>query len=315
MNPDVAAAVSKLEAEGVLGATTAAHLGRIARGELVSVRTELRLVLYLGVTLFVSGLGLFLKDSTFGPQTIVFALAVASLACFVFVSRRAAPFSWGKTPESHLALDYILLLGVLILGADLAYWESHFALLGDSWPWHLLTVSLVALLLSVRYDSAVVFGLALSSFAAWRGVATSLHSAEWIFSDPGDSIRANALACGVLFALIGEALPPMDRKPHFGPVADTLGYALILGGLMSGLGRGQAYAVALCGAGALLAMLSFHRRRFWHFAMGSLAGYVGLSTLLIWGSDGGVVFLWFLVTPPVALVLLIVADRAMKRKR
>src|SRR6185295_17929070 len=102
---------------------------------------------------------------------IAAALGVAAAACLAWVHRTAPPFSWGETRSPHFASEYLLLLGVLLLGADLAYVETQFTPLGDAWPWHLLMLSAVGALLSVRYDSRIVFSLALSTFAAWRGVS------------------------------------------------------------------------------------------------------------------------------------------------
>ena len=51
MNPDVAAAVERLRADGVLAPDQATLFGAVARGERVSVRAELQLLLYGGVLL------------------------------------------------------------------------------------------------------------------------------------------------------------------------------------------------------------------------------------------------------------------------
>src|SRR5204863_7957737 len=105
-----------------------------------------------------------------GPLAIAGALAVAAAGCLFWVARRSAPFSWRESPAPHFAFEYLLLLGVLLVGADLAYVEAKFTPLGDAWPWHLFAAAVVAAFLSVRYDSRIVFSLALTTFAAWRGV-------------------------------------------------------------------------------------------------------------------------------------------------
>jgi hypothetical protein len=60
----------------------------------------------------------------------------------------------------------MLLLGVLLASADLAYIEVKFTPLGDAWPWHLLIVAVLSGLLAFRCDSRVVFSFALTTFAA-----------------------------------------------------------------------------------------------------------------------------------------------------
>jgi hypothetical protein len=183
-----------------------------------------------------------------------------------------------------MAFDYILLLGVLLGAADLAYVEAQFTPLGPAWPWHLLIVSALSAGIALRCDSRIVFSFALSSFAAWRGVSVSLaEGARWLFRDAPDSLRDNALGVGVLFLGIGLLLLRTRRKPHFEPVATPFGCALVLGALFSGLdsrtGVGLAWAWATLAAGAALAGWGWRARRFLLLAMGVVGGYVGLSAL------------------------------------
>ena len=81
-----------------------------------------------------------------------------------------------RRPARHLAVDYVLLLGVLLLASDLAYVETQFRWLGPrlaaASPLRLAAVSRRRLPLRL----AGVLSLALSTFAAWRGVSAALPS-------------------------------------------------------------------------------------------------------------------------------------------
>ena len=221
MNPDVGAAVERFAAAGTLSAEQARSFGRVARRELVSVHGELRLLLYAGVLTTMAGVGLLVKENLdrIGPLAIAIVLGLGALACLIWVARRAAPFTWGEDRASHPALDYILLLGVLLLGADLAYLETQFTPLGAAWPWHLLLMTLVMGALAVRYDSRVVFSLALSTFAAWRGVSTAFVR-ESVWSTRGDRRqragvdRARCAPGARLLAHGAEAIGPLGVLRH-----------------------------------------------------------------------------------------------------
>src|SRR5262245_49578801 len=143
-----------------------------ARGDLVSIRAELRLLLYGGVLLAASGLGLFLKENheRLGPVFIAAIVAATALGCLAYVVRRAPPFSWNATESAHVAVDYLLLLAMLLIGADLAYVESQFLWLGPNWAYHLLAVAVLYFFAAYLFDSRAVLALALTSFAAWRRV-------------------------------------------------------------------------------------------------------------------------------------------------
>ncbi|GAF94121.1 unnamed protein product, partial [marine sediment metagenome] len=157
MNPDVAAAVHRLVREGILTKSQALPLLRVAKGQLISVYEELRLVLYAGVLLVTTGVGFLVVENLdrLGPIAVAASLTLAVGACWVWIRRKAPPFSWEQAPSADIAFDYILLLGVLLTSADVAYIEAQFTPLGPNWPWHLLWASLFMAWASFCYDSRV----------------------------------------------------------------------------------------------------------------------------------------------------------------
>jgi hypothetical protein len=322
MNPDVVAAVERLRNDGVLLPEQALPLQRAARGDLVSVRPELRLLLYAGVLAVMGGVGLLVQQNLdrLGPVTIAAGLWTAAAATLLWALRHAPPFSWGRAPSSHLAFDYMLLLGVLLTGAALAYVEVQFTPLGADWSYHLLLMSLFAAALAVRGDSSLVAGLALTSFAAWRGVTVSpLDRDFWIAGAGAGALRVNAVLVGAVFVGLGMALVRSTRKPHFEPVALHLGWLLILGALFSGVGEdaavGVAFQVSLFLAGAGLAMVAFGYGRFSLFGLGLVASYVGVSALVIRAVDDSfAAFLWFTVTGVGMLACLLLAHKAIRAR-
>ena len=246
---------------------------------------------------------------------IAVVLGLAAAAAFVWVVRVAPPFSWREVPSPNLAFDYMLLLGVLLAAADLAYVEVQFTPLGANWPWHLLIVSLLTGLAAFRFDSRVVFSLALSTFTAWRGVAVA-HIGAGLWNGSQDAVRWNAIGCGVLFVVLGFALKKGDRKAHFEPVAVHLGWLLILAGLASGLGesgRWTLYAAGLLLCGTALAAGAYRYRRFPLFAFGVIAGYAALSRIILEAGDIAVLgCFWFFLSALLLLFGLIVAQRRMR---
>jgi hypothetical protein len=314
MNPDVAGAIPKLAESGVLAPAEAPRLLRVARGELVSVFWELRAILYAGVLLITAGVGLLVKENLdrIGPVTIAAAIGLAAAAALAWSVKTAPPFSWGEAPSPNLAFDYVLLLGVLLAAADLAYVEFRFTPLGASWPWHLLIVSLFTALAAFRFDSRVVFSLSLSTFAAWRGVSVAVLGGHLLWGRAADAVRWNAIACGALFVVLGFILKRTGRKAHFEPVAVTLGWLLVLGGTASGL-ESPGWAAGLLLTGAGLAAGAYRFRRFPLFAFGVIAAYAALSRLALQGVAAELLgCAWFFVTPLLVIAGLIVAQRRMK---
>jgi hypothetical protein len=166
----------------------------------------------------------------------------------------------------------------------------------------------------------MVFGLALTTFAAWRGVAVSpLERTFW--SGPNDeaAVRASALLTGVLFVMLAMALVRLAVKAHFGPVASHLGWLLVLAALASGIsergGTGVAFSLALLIVGGGLLAWAFRDGAFSLFAMGVIAAYVGLSALVVEFTPAEIFgFYWFTVSGSGVLVALLVGHRMMKNR-
>ncbi len=298
ISPDVAAAVNRLEHDGVLAPEQARFFGRVARGELVSLSVAIHGLLYLGVVAVTTGVGLLFKDQiALGPLTIAFSVGLAAVLCLGWVARRSPPFTFAQIASPHFAFDYILALGALLAAADLAFVEAQFSALGDLWAYHLLMVSLGYAALAFRFDSRTLFALSLTTFAAWRGVAsTSVERAIFGFFDETDAVRLNALGCGLSFVLLGRLLDRRQVKAHFESTAVHLGWLLILQAIAWGIDHGPtaaAHRLVLVAAGAGLAGLSWRGGRFALFVFGVLAAYLGImvSVAKVVGRDSVILFL------------------------
>jgi hypothetical protein len=324
VDPDVAAAVPELVERGIVSEDTGAVLLRAVRGELVSLRGDLRALLYAGVSVAVAGVGLLVKENLdrLGPVTIAAAIGLAAAACLGWVARTAPPFSWREQVSPHLAFDYLLLLGTLLAATDLAYVEVEFTPLGPNWPWHLLIVAMASGVLAFRYDSRVLFSLALTTLAAWRGVSlTLLGRATWAVANP-HVLRWNAIVCGAVFVAAGRALARFERKAHFEPIAAHLGWLLVLGGLASGaveeshLGDAwPAYVLLLGAAGVLLAALASRARRFSLLAFGAVAVYIAASRVAVaWLEGEFAMFTWFCASAIACVIALATLQRRMRTR-
>jgi hypothetical protein len=319
VNPDVVSAIEGLREKRILSQAQAAPLLRAARGELVSIHWELRALLYSGVLLLTTGVGLFLKENheRLGPAVLASLIGLAAAICLVYVFRRSPPFSWRSTPTPPpIAADYVLLLGVLLIASDLAYIETHFRWLGPRWPEHLLIVSLLYLLAAYRFDSRAVLSLGLTSFAAWRGISAALPFAAGS-GGAGQAVRANALACGVAFIAVGILSARFKRKAHFEGVWVTLGLLLLFGGLLSGVFRETGsdwplWEIPLFLCACVVIAVAYRLRRPLDFALGVLAAYLGALRWLAEALEGAALAFTIGVSSLAVIAFLIRAQRRMK---
>jgi len=285
MNRSLLASIDRQRERGILTDAQAAFFGRIARGALVSVRIEIQIALWAGVTLVAAGAGILVKENlaNLGPVTIGAGIALAAALCLWYVARVAPAFSWGPVASPTLAFAYVLLLGVLLIGTDLAYLETQYKLLGPSWPWHLFLLSLIQLVFAFRFDSRAVLSLSLASFAAWRGVALSFPGGA-LFGRNEEAIRVNALVVGAFFVAAGILMERAGRKAHFEPAFGNLGLLLLLGAAVAGAYGGYGHLdmiwfPLLAVISAATSTLAYRARRSDYFAQGVIAAYLGFLRL------------------------------------
>ena len=185
-----------LHAEGAIDDATASRAVALDRGEVFSLHQELRATMYAGVLLTMAGVGAILARNVdrIGPIAIALALALAAAVC-------AMPAVRAKLADraSTVAGEYLLLLGVLLASADLAYAERQFALLGPLWSWHLLLLAVVHAAVAYAFSSPLVLAVSLTSLAAWFGVGGTFGDAIHAVSSTPE-LGGRALVCAVLIA-------------------------------------------------------------------------------------------------------------------
>lgn len=172
----------------ILGDPLTGALVARERREVVSLQPELRLLAWGGAMLLATAAGIVLKNNVarIGPVVLALLIALAAAGCYAFVL-------WRRNHASILD-DYVLLLGALLLSADVAFIESQFHLLGDVWHRHFLLVAVLHGVTAYVFNSRVLLSLAITALAAWLGV-------EWNDGVSGGkemSLRAFTAAAAVL---------------------------------------------------------------------------------------------------------------------
>src|SRR5262252_2430574 len=174
----------QLQSRGALDAPTTASALALE----FSVFEELRAALYAAVALVITGVGLLVKEhlDRIGPLTLIFALALAGAACYVPAIRAKAR---GAAPAT--VAEYVMLLGALIVSADVGYAESQFHWLGANWSRHLLMLAGFHALTAYFFGSRLVLSVALTSLAGWFGIERGAGNlSPWQFATPELGLRA-----------------------------------------------------------------------------------------------------------------------------
>jgi hypothetical protein len=244
----------ELAAAGVIDAPTAERAIALESGTLFSVAVELRFALYASVAAIASGVGLLVKNNLdrIGPVALSLALAVVAAACYAHAIRARL----GGRPRS-LGGDYVLLLGALILSADVGYAETQFHWLGDHWSWHLLILAAFHASCAYLFDSRLLLSVALSSLAGWFGIEARLHN---LIEGEALSARSgfHALGCAALIAAAREVHQRLAAPRAFEDVYEQFALNIAFWGALALAFMDGTRLVGL-GVLGLLATLSIRR--------------------------------------------------------
>jgi predicted membrane protein DUF2157 len=207
----------ELEKAGVVAGPDAAQAAALERGTIFSVFEELRFALYAAVAAITAGIGLLVKDNfdRIGPITLIAVLALASAGCYATALRT----QWqGK--ERSIGGDYLLLLGALIVGADLGYAESQFHWLGTEWQWYLLILAAFHGATAYGLRSRLVLCTSIVALAAWFGIegrVATLFSGQWSTV----SLGIHAIVCAGTLLVWRAANRRLGGTKSFEPVFEN----------------------------------------------------------------------------------------------
>lgn len=221
--------IRQLHAEGLLDDATASRAVALDRGEVFSIFAELRLALYAGVTLVTSGVGVLLARNLdrIGPLAIVLGVALAAAGCAVPAVRARL----AGRPLSTAA-DYLLLLAVLLVSADLGYAEHQFQLLGPLWTWHFLLLAGFHAAVAYTFRSPLVLAAALTALSGFFGVGGRYFDAPFL-DYSGVELGSRSLACAATIAAWRFVDSQRSRDTRFSDVFDHFAANLAFWGVLA----------------------------------------------------------------------------------
>ena len=253
----------------------------------VSVFGELRSLLYLGIVLFSTAIGLLIYKhiDTIGHDVLVICIVLVCAACFAFCIKKANGYTNGKPGSPGFLFDYILLLGCLLLLTFIGYIQFQYNVFGDRWGLAVF-IPMVLLFVSAYYfDHVVVLSLAITNLAAWVGI--SVTPSRLLKANDFDSDRTiyAAILLGVGLLLISFFSTSKKIKSHFSFTYKNFGAHILFIALVTGLFHFDSVYFAWFLALACFSFFSFRHaikeRSFYFLVIAALYGWVGLSYISI----------------------------------
>ena len=252
--------------------------------KLFSLHWELKTILYLGIVLLTTGLGILVYKNidTIGHQVIVAMIAIGCAACFGYCLKKSPGLSRLKNPVTKIWPDYILLLGCLLLLILIAYIQFQYNVFGTRLGMATFIPMIILFISAYYFDHIGVLSMAITNLAAWAGITvTPLH----ILQDndfSSTSIIYTGMALGAVLLAVAHLSVLKNIKAHFAFTYKNFGAHGLLISCLAGLFTiNYLWFIILAAVCAYLFITAIREKSFYFIVITLLYAYIGISYMVI----------------------------------
>lgn len=275
-----------------------AKIDLITSGKVVSVFYELRTLLYLGVMLFTTGVGILIYQNIgeLGHMIAVTALMLLTAGCFWYVFRHAPPYSNRATQSPTPYFDYIVLLSALLFISVLGYLQFLYEIFELRPGLVTLVTAAFFFYVAYRFDHVGVLSLAIAALASFWSI--SISPQKWYSGNffSAENLHITAIIFSITLGAIALALDWKTVKQHFTFTYLNFCSLIFFVGVVVGLFMGEWYGVylLLIVAGCVFAYyMARWKQSFLFLLYAFLAAYIGFTYLLAEVIEIDDIGLWF----------------------
>lgn len=274
-----------LKEKGLISPETFERLDSENRLQAFSIHWHVRTLLYLGLSLLATGLGILIYKNidTIGHLTILILIGLTSTFCIFYTFKKAPAFQRTFIKPNNVWLDYIFLFGVLCFLSFEGYLQFQYHIFGVRYGLATFIPSVMVLALAYRFDHLGVLNIGLTLFASWLGISLSLQTILLENDFNTDALIRSGLVLSILFAFAGWTGRRQNFKAHF--EFSYYHYAIHLAGvsLISASSVWPWYGIWLLPLGVffyLIYQYSLRTKSFYLVVLGSIYTYVILSIII-----------------------------------
>ncbi|MEJ0054567.1 MAG: hypothetical protein WDN75_02355 [Bacteroidota bacterium] len=271
----------------------------ITSGKIVSVFYELRSLLYLGVMLFTTGVGILIYQNIgeFGHILSIIALGILTVVCFWYVFKHVAPYSNEALKAPTPYFDYVVLLGSLLFISVQGYLQFQFGWLNDKLGVSTLITAAFFFFIAYKFDNVGILSLAITALASFWSISVSPQ--KWYSGEffEGSHLYNTAVIFGAGVTGIAMVLEKRGIKQHFTFTYLNFCVLIFFIGAVVGLFAGKItllYILLIYGGCAFAYYIARSQRSFLFMLYAFIAGYIATTYLLAMTLEIGDVGFWLL---------------------
>lgn len=270
----------------------------ITSGKVVSLFYELRTLLYLGVMLFTTGMGILIYENIgdMGHIISIIALIILTLVCFWYAFKHAVKFTKDQVTPPTPYYDYVVLLGSLLFISVQGYLQFQYGILNDALEFSTLLTAAFFFYAAYRFDHLGILSLAITAFASFWSI--SISPQKWyngdFFSDSDLHIIAIIFSLGVAGAAL--FLNKKSVKKHF--TFTYLNFCLLIFFVANMVGLFDegiyiVYLILIYGGCVFTYYMARWKKSFLFLLYALVAGYIATTFLLFDTIFSEAYMLWF----------------------
>jgi Predicted membrane protein (DUF2157) len=295
-----------LHAEGLISDESFSKIKHHKEAQLFSVHWEIKTLLYLGVLLLTTGLGILIYENidTIGHQFVFLLIALICIGCFAYCFKTHLPFSTDKVKSPNTSFDYVLLLACISFVAFVGYLQFEYTAFGTNYGLATLIPMLVLFFVAYYFDHLGILNMAIANLAIWMGVSVTPKELLLHSDFNSETIIYTYLLLGILLLAGAYATQQFNLKKHFKFSYQHYGVHVTFISLLAGYFfcyQSAFWLLWMLGLGALAWFVykdAFKNRSFYFLLLVILYSYIAISSLvvrvLILMQDEGALYLMML---------------------
>lgn len=272
----------------------------ITSRQLVSVFYELRTMLYLGVMLFTTGIGILIYKNIgeIGHIASIIVLGILTVISFWYVFKHAQSYAHQQVTTANPYYDYVVLLGSLLFISVQGYLQFQYNILDEHLGYSTLVTATFFFFVAYRFDHLGILSLAIASFASFWGISVSPQ--KWYSGEffEAANLHITALIFSGVLAVLALVLDKQGIKKHF--TFTYLNFCLLIffvaavAGMFIDESWYGVYLLLIYGGAAFSYYMTRWKKSFLFLLYGFIAAYIGTTYLLADTIFNDVIEIWFM---------------------
>lgn len=285
--------------KGLITADQFNNIDVIVSGKLISVFYELRSLLYLGILLFTTGVGILIYKNIgdIGHLISVSVLFILTALCFWYIFKKGPPYSHAHIKSPTPYFDYAVLLSALLLISVLGYLHFLYDIFETRPGLITLVTAAIFFLIAYRFDHIGVLSLAIAALASFWSISVSpqkWYSGEFLSFE---NLYVTAIVFSVIVGIIAMLLDRQSIKTHFTFTYLNFCMLIFFIGAIAGMFEDEWYGIylLLIYAGSIFAFyIARWKKSFLILLYAFIAAYIGTTYLLAETIMEEAIELWFI---------------------